>query len=101
MSDSWDFLAVEIAARLRETLGATDQDSSVYEYIGEARKAVAWLKGCESVPEKAQIEDELSVILKEYMSHDYNPELFGEVASFVGDRLHTFERQGLLSRDKL
>jgi len=96
MKDVWDYLALEIAVKIHEVLSNDDEDSRIYEYIGEATRLVGWLKKSDLEPSVFQIEDQVKRILEETLEHSYDPEAFESTAKFALNRLELFRRQGLI-----
>jgi len=90
----WDCLAVELAVKLYDHLdGSGDEYGRLYEYLPEAREVIEWIRKVGDTPDKNQLEEQLTKVLSDSLSHEYSLEAFSDVAEFVLGRLLALQRQ--------
>ena len=88
----WDYLAVELAVKIHNSLYGEDEDfSPAYEFMDEAREIIHWSTQQNDIPTEEDVEKEVNEVLSRSLSHQYSPLAFKEVASFIVSRIKHFE----------
>ena len=92
----WDYLTVEVAVKFHECLNASDEDSNVYGYIGEAEAFTSWLEHHTDKVSLEAAEDYAVSVFEEMIDHRYSPETFETAVQLALQRVALFHLQGLI-----